>query len=150
MSFSEDVGIPMPPDGHYWKERAEKAEAAHLASFSALQRISELTSLEGEVDDYEDVVKAVAMLAEGRIGTLMRADPKPAPSGARGIVQITKEQYEALDGIVDEFYTMQGWDRAKKQSNSKADTLANEALDAMKICFGASSRDYITLYPTIG
>lgn len=147
MSFSEDVGIPMPPDGHYWKERAERAEAAHMASFSALQRISELTSLEGEVDDYEDVVKAVSMLAEGRIGTLMKADPKPAPSNARGIVQITKEQLEALnfatknlgrafDIIPDDF--------KKHQLN------AEKAVEEMKICFGASSRDYITLYPTIG
>lgn len=40
--------------------RERQALDAHAASFSALAAISRLTALGGEVDEYDDVVKAVA------------------------------------------------------------------------------------------
>lgn len=41
------------------QRRCDEGFRAHAASFGALQAISMRTDLEGEVDDYEDVVKAV-------------------------------------------------------------------------------------------
>ncbi len=44
------------------QKRCDEGFAAHSRSFGALQAISMLTDLQGEVDDYEDVVKAVERL----------------------------------------------------------------------------------------
>lgn len=68
--------------------------------------------------------------------------PRPVPSGHPGIVKITKEQYESIKKIVIE-----------ASANKPTTATHIQALDAvaqMSYCFGASSRDYITLYPTIG
>ena len=44
--------------------RSDEGHAAHAKSFGALAQISQLTHLQGEVDEYDDVVQAVAALTK--------------------------------------------------------------------------------------
>ncbi len=67
-------------------------------------------------------------------------EPRPASSNHPAIMKIKKEEYDALKTLVD---------RAKPDGTATV-ILANNAIKAMQVTFGASSTDYITLYPTIG
>ena len=51
-------------DRAFYRRRELEALDAHARSFAALAAISQLTSLDGEVDDYADVVRAVDALRE--------------------------------------------------------------------------------------
>ena len=68
-------------------------------------------------------------------------EPHSAPSGHRGIMELKKEHLEALEIFV-----------LHDPLTRTAATFekANEALEILKQVFGASSKDLITLYPTIG
>jgi hypothetical protein len=68
---------------------------------------------------------------------------RPAPTGHPGIVKITKEQYEAMRAIIIEH-------AGDKQPFTATKSLALDGLMQMSYCFGATSSDHITLYPTIG
>lgn len=46
------------------RRRSDEGHAAHAHSFGALAAISSLTHLQGEVDEYDGVVKAVAALTQ--------------------------------------------------------------------------------------
>jgi hypothetical protein len=82
---------------------------------------------------------------EDKIRTL--EGPKPAPSGSRGIMQLTEEHLNALN------YVTKNAGRAFDiipDDHSKNVRLAEDAVNIIKQSFGASSQKYITLYPTIG
>jgi len=72
---------------------------------------------------------------------------KAAPSGSNGVMRLTKEHLEALKKAVDRqghSYDYLPQDFEKTVQDSKI------AISVIEQAFGASSADYITLYPTIG
>lgn len=68
---------------------------------------------------------------------------RSAPTGSPGIVKITKEQFEAIKKIVIA-------EAANNKPTTAGHILALEAMQSMSYCFGASSTDFITLYPSVG
>ena len=66
-----------------------------------------------------------------------------APSNHPGVVKVTKEQYEAIRKIIIE-------NAGDEKPFTATKSLALDGLMQMSYCFGASSTNYITLYPTIG
>lgn len=70
-------------------------------------------------------------------------EPHTAPSNHPCIVKITKAQYEAMRQLIIQ-------DAGNKEPFTATKSLALDGLMQMSYCFGASSTDYITLYPTIG